>query len=168
MVNSDVFGQIRQGHADWLRGDIIRITENGVLFNRRGKGVPRGGPGQEMMVEADMIIMATGYHRPSIGFLPPEVFEDPYQPPAWYLQVGTPNRRSWLTPQVFPPAHVDICANNCTYANAIGTVGVGLWLSSAQADFSTVMAYRHIHSFAPRLPDRSAGSSPGILDEEMD
>jgi len=25
--------------------------------------------------------------------------------------------------QVFPPKHVDICANNCTYVNAIGTVG---------------------------------------------
>ena len=54
--------------------------------------------------------MATGYHRPSLGFLPSEVFDAPYQPPAWYLQV-------------FPPSHVSICANNCTYANAIGSVG---------------------------------------------
>ncbi|MCJ1390258.1 hypothetical protein MMC18_003116 [Xylographa bjoerkii] len=110
MVNSDVFRQIRDGKASWLRGDIIRMTENGVLFNHRGKGVPKGGPGREEEVKGDMIIMATGYHRPSLGFLPDDVFQDPYQPPAWYLQV-------------FPPAHVSISAINCTYANAIGTVG---------------------------------------------
>ncbi len=32
--------------------------------------------------------MATGYQRPSLSFLPPEVFEEPYQPPNWYLQVS--------------------------------------------------------------------------------
>ena len=110
MVNSDVFRQIRDGKASWLRGDIIRMTENGVLFNHRAKGVPKGGPGREEEVKGDMIIMATGYHRPSLSFLPDDVFQDPYQPPAWYLQV-------------FPPAHVSISAINCTYANAIGTVG---------------------------------------------
>ncbi|MCJ1435338.1 hypothetical protein MMC27_004710 [Xylographa pallens] len=110
MVNSDVFRQIRDGKASWLRGDIIRMTENGVLFNHRAKGVPKGGPGREEEVKGDMVIMATGYHRPSLSFLPDDVFQDPYQPPAWYLQV-------------FPPAHVSISAINCTYANAIGTVG---------------------------------------------
>ncbi|MCJ1284652.1 hypothetical protein MMC26_003987 [Xylographa opegraphella] len=110
MVNSDVFRQIRDGKASWLRGDIIRMTENGVLFNHRAKGVPKGGPGREEEVKGDMVIMATGYHRPNLSFLPDEVFHDPYQPPAWYLQV-------------FPPAHVSISAINCTYANAIGTVG---------------------------------------------
>jgi hypothetical protein len=25
--------------------------------------------------------------------------------------------------QVFPPTHMDICANNCTYVNGIGAVG---------------------------------------------
>ncbi len=28
-----------------------------------------------------------------------------------------------LAVQVFPPSHMSICANNCTYVNAIGTVG---------------------------------------------
>ena len=110
MVNSDVFHQIRQGKASWIRGDIIRITKNGILFNHRDKGVPKGGPGREEEVKGDMIIMATGYHRPSLGFLPHDVFQDGYQPPAWYLQV-------------FPPTHVSISAINCTYTNAIGTVG---------------------------------------------
>ena len=93
-----------------FRGDIIRFTENGILFNHRAKGVPKGGPGREEEVKGDMVIMATGYQRPSLSFLPSECFKDPYQPPSWYLQV-------------FPPQYSSICANNCTYQNAIGTVG---------------------------------------------
>ena len=45
MVNSDIFHQIRAGKAEWLRGDIIGFTENGIRFNHRSKGVPKGGPG---------------------------------------------------------------------------------------------------------------------------
>ena len=110
MVNSDVFNLVRSGKADWLRGDIIRLTKTGVLFNKRARGAPQGGPGQQIEIPADMIIMATGFHRPSLDFLPNAVFESPYEPPAWYLQV-------------FPPDDPSICANNCTYSNAIGTVG---------------------------------------------
>lgn len=110
MVNSEIFRQIRQGKASWLRGDIESVQEEGILFNKRAQGVPKGGPGHHMLVEGDIVIMATGYKRPSLSFLPEEVFDEPYGPPRWYLQV-------------FPPSHPSICANNCTYVNAIGTVG---------------------------------------------
>lgn len=110
MVNNDVLEQIRNGRAAWLRGDIKHFTESGIVFNHRSQGVPKGGPGREEHIEGDICIMATGYERPSLTFLPPECFEESYEPPNWYLQV-------------FPPKHMDICANNCTYVNAIGTVG---------------------------------------------
>ncbi|KAF2083251.1 FAD/NAD(P)-binding domain-containing protein [Saccharata proteae CBS 121410] len=110
MVNNDVLDQVRSGKAEWYRGDIIGFEEKGIQFNHRGQGVPKGGPGREELVEGDICIMATGYKRPSLKFLPEDVFQEPYQPPNWYLQV-------------FPPGHMDICANNCTYVNAIGTVG---------------------------------------------
>jgi hypothetical protein len=110
MVNDDVLDLVRSGKADWLRGDIIKLTENSVIFNKRAQGVPKGGPGKEISVDTDIIIMATGFSRPSLRFLPDECFEDGYEPPNWYMQV-------------FPPQHIDICANNCTYVNAIGTVG---------------------------------------------
>ena len=110
MVNSEIFHQIRAGKAQWLRGDIEEVHENGIYFNHRAKGVPKGGIGHQKLVEGDVIIMATGYKRPSLNFLPEEVFEEPYAPPRWYLQV-------------FPPSQPTICANNCTYVNAIGTVG---------------------------------------------
>ena len=86
MVNSDIFHQIRAGKAEWLRGDILGFTENGIRFNHRSKGVPKGGPGRESIVEGDMVIMATGFARPSLAFLPGEVFKEPYAPPNWYLQ----------------------------------------------------------------------------------
>ncbi|OJD18183.1 hypothetical protein AJ78_01796 [Emergomyces pasteurianus Ep9510] len=110
MVNSELFDQIRAGKARWLRGDIISVEKTGVMFNHRSQGVPKGGPGHEIFVKADIIVMATGYSRPSLSFLPDEVFQPPYDPPNWYLQV-------------FPPQYPSICANNSTYVNAIGTVG---------------------------------------------
>ncbi|CAG8928177.1 unnamed protein product [Penicillium salamii] len=110
MANDELFDQIREGKAHWLRGDIVSLEEKGVSFNFRSKGVPKGGPGRERLVEGDIIVLATGFKRPSLSFLPDEVFEEPYGPPSWYLQV-------------FPPKYPDICANNSTYVDAIGTVG---------------------------------------------
>lgn len=110
MVNSEILHQIRVGKAKWLRGDIDEVKENGIWFNHRAQGVPKGGIGRQALVEGDVILMATGYKRPSLNFLPDEVFKEPYGPPRWYLQV-------------FPPEYPSICANNCTYVNAIGTVG---------------------------------------------
>ena len=110
MANSELFDQIREGKARWIRGDIVTVEEEGILFNHRSKGVPKGGPGREKLINGDVIIMATGFKRPSLNFLPEEVFEEPYAPPDWYLQV-------------FPPKYTSICANNCTYVDAIGTVG---------------------------------------------
>ncbi|KAJ3845510.1 hypothetical protein F5878DRAFT_654872 [Lentinula raphanica] len=110
MVNSDVLDKIREGSAAWLRGDIIGFVENGLRFTQRAQGVPPGGPGKEVTVECDLVIMATGFSRPKLSFLPDECFEEPYAPPNWYLQT-------------FPPGYMSVCANNCTYVNAIGTVG---------------------------------------------
>lgn len=110
MVNSRIFDLIRQGKAKWLRGDIGEFEEKGITFNHRSQGVAKGGPGREKLEEGDVVILATGFKRPSLGFLPDDCFEEPYQPPNWYLQV-------------FPPNDPTVCCNNCTYVNAIGSVG---------------------------------------------
>jgi uncharacterized NAD(P)/FAD-binding protein YdhS len=107
MVNSEIFNQIRAGKAAWLRGDIEEVRENGIYFNQRTKGVPKGGPGRHQLVEGDMIILATGYKRPSLDFLPDQVFEDDYLPPRWFIQC-------------FPPEDPSVCAINSTYVSAIG------------------------------------------------
>ncbi|KAK7533023.1 uncharacterized protein J3D65DRAFT_634094 [Phyllosticta citribraziliensis] len=110
MVNNDVLELVRSGKAKWLRGDILGFEENGIKFNHRSQGVPKNGPGHERLVEGDIVIMATGFTRPSLSFLPDDCFQEPYEPPNWYLQT-------------FPPGRMDVCCNNCTYVNAIGTVG---------------------------------------------
>jgi hypothetical protein len=110
MVNDAALEKVRRGEAEWLRGDIKGFTEDGIRFIVRAKGVPAGGPGKERIIKADIVVMATGFDRPSLDFLPEENFEEPYSPPNWYLQT-------------FPPKHPSICCNNCTYINAIGSVG---------------------------------------------
>lgn len=110
MVNSDVMDKMRSGEAEWVRCDIDQIEERGVRVSRRVKGVPPGGPGREDLIEADMIVLATGFKRPSLSFLPKDSFEEPYGAPNWYLQT-------------FPPNHPSVSAINCTYLSAIGTVG---------------------------------------------
>lgn len=99
MVNSDVMDELRSGQAEWVRCDIESFTENGVRINRRNKGVPVGGPGRSEVIEADMVVMATGYKRPELSFLPDDCFQKPYSPPNWYLQT-------------FPPYHPSISAIN--------------------------------------------------------
>ncbi|KJZ76490.1 hypothetical protein HIM_04219 [Hirsutella minnesotensis 3608] len=110
MVNSDLMDKLREGKAEWIRGDIQGMTEDGLTVNRRAKGVPKGGVGHEELVEADMVIMATGFKRPSLNFLPDKCFQEPYSPPNWYIQT-------------FPPDFPSISAINCTFVDAIGTVG---------------------------------------------
>ncbi|KAK3352259.1 hypothetical protein B0T25DRAFT_180742 [Lasiosphaeria hispida] len=110
MVNSDVMDKLRSGKAEWVRCDIEKFTEDGVLVNKRAKGVAPGGPGQKVVIKGDLVVMATGYKRPQLSFLPDSCFEEPYVSPNWYLQT-------------FPPSHPSISCINCTYKNAIGTVG---------------------------------------------
>lgn len=110
MVNNEVLQLIRDGKAKWLRGDILSFTEDGILFNQRAQGVPKNGIGRHKVIKGDMCILATGYARPSLDFLPDDCFEENYSPPNWYLQT-------------FPPNEPAICATNACYTNAIGSVG---------------------------------------------
>lgn len=54
MVNSEIFHQIRAGKAQWLRGDIESVHEDGIWFNHRAKGTPKGGIGRQDLVDGDV------------------------------------------------------------------------------------------------------------------
>ena len=110
VVNDQVFNQIRNGQARWIRGDLERDVSDGVYVTRRARGIPKGGPGKSIHIPADVLVMATGFTRPSLRFLPDEMFPDNYSPPSWFLQT-------------FPPGFSSVCAINSTYVNALGTVG---------------------------------------------
>lgn len=77
MVNLDVMGKIR--------GDIKCFAEESILFNYRGEGVPAGGTGRGEFIEGDFVIMATGFERLSLNFLPAKTFIEPYNTPNWYF-----------------------------------------------------------------------------------
>ncbi|KAE8257587.1 hypothetical protein A4X13_0g2263 [Tilletia indica] len=110
IVNNSALTHIRQGKADYQRGDLLEVKEHGVLFNKRGKTQKKGEEGEHVEYDADVIVVATGFDRPTLDFLPKDLFPPDYVPPSCYLQV-------------FPVEDPSVLLTNATYKNAIGTVG---------------------------------------------
>lgn len=105
ICNSQILEEVRTGRVRWLKGSLVESSNTGVLAKFE--------PGQKhslMNVDADIIVKATGFERPTLYFLPANTCKEPYLPPSWFLGA-------------FPPSSPDICAINCTYLNGIGTVG---------------------------------------------
>jgi cation diffusion facilitator CzcD-associated flavoprotein CzcO len=159
MVNSDVMDKIRSGKAEWLRGDTKGFSEDGIRFNIRAKGVPAGGPGRETLVKGDIVVMATGYERPSLNFLPEDNFKDPYTPPNWYLQT-------------FPPNHPSICCNNWYISTSPSPHPRLTNLSNQHLHqrhrHSRKLAHRDLHTHPPHVPFRPPHASPSFLDAPLD
>lgn len=86
------------------------FTSNGVRFSRRGPKTPKGKQGQLTTEAGELTVLATGYRRPSLDFLPKSKAGSKYQSPNWYLQC-------------FPTDDATICATNCTYREGIASVG---------------------------------------------
>jgi dimethylaniline monooxygenase (N-oxide forming) len=114
IVNDEFLQHIRQGKISYKRGDTKKITRQGVQFIERKRGTKSGDDGDETMLSADVIIIATGYKRPSIDFLPKDLFpkdkDHDYSPPSLYLQN-------------FSVEDWSILMTNASYQDAIGTVG---------------------------------------------
>jgi hypothetical protein len=51
----------------------------GVLVNERARGSKPGDDGEERVVEADIIVLATGFEKPDIGFLEEGLFPEGYE-----------------------------------------------------------------------------------------
>lgn len=98
----------RSGGVTWLKGDYQRFVKDGLqIVPRSSSGTLNSTPYVE---KCDICIYATGYERPSLGFL--DDFASGYNPPSWFLQV-------------FPPGTPTICAINSTWVHGIGSVGAG-------------------------------------------
>ena len=108
LCNSDVLNRVRSGKANWLRGDDVRFEERGVTYTANSDHACPSE--QNKFVEADTVVMATGYDRPHLDFLPQKACSRPYDAPNWYLQI-------------FPVGYPTLCAINATWVHGIGTVG---------------------------------------------
>ncbi|KAF9530110.1 hypothetical protein CPB83DRAFT_789134 [Crepidotus variabilis] len=125
VVNDDFLSHIREGRCNYIRGSPVRLTSKGVMVTGRKKKpgkdtkmyVPKEGvtidtvtDGAERLYEADVVVLATGYKRPSLDFLPKDLFPEGYERPDLYLQN-------------FSTEDWSILMTNSSYVNAIGTVG---------------------------------------------
>ncbi|TEB35157.1 FAD/NAD-P-binding domain-containing protein [Coprinellus micaceus] len=124
VVNDAFLHHVRSGKVHYVRGSPTRLSKNGVVVSPR-KGAKKRedgkldeddativtvGEGEEREIEADVVVLATGFEKPSVDFLPKELFPEGYQRPDLYLQN-------------FSTEDWSILMTNSAYQNAIGTVG---------------------------------------------
>ena len=96
---NDVFiKHVRTGRCHYIRGEPARLNSEGVVVQARkekkGAAKPTGQKettksghvkieeipeGQEKVIPADVIILATGYKKPSVDFLPDDLFPEGYE-----------------------------------------------------------------------------------------
>ncbi|KAJ7074049.1 FAD/NAD(P)-binding domain-containing protein [Mycena amicta] len=110
VVNDAFLGHVRSGACRYVHGDPIRLTKDGVRTNVRERGMKPGDKGTEETIRGDVIVLATGYEKPSIDFLPDELFPEGYERPDLYLQN-------------FSTEDWSVLMTNSSYMSAIGTVG---------------------------------------------
>ncbi|KAG5219475.1 FAD/NAD(P)-binding domain-containing protein [Salix suchowensis] len=109
VVNDEFLEHVRTGRCVYVRGDPVRCTKNGVVVNDRKRGMKLGDRGREIHLDADIIVLATGFEKPDISFLDDGLFPDGYERPDLYLQN-------------FSTEDWSILMTNSAYQNAIGTV----------------------------------------------
>ncbi|KDR72803.1 hypothetical protein GALMADRAFT_252072 [Galerina marginata CBS 339.88] len=127
VVNDVFLHDVRSGRCHYVRGQPVRLTGEGVIVEARkpkpgssksssqdpSKGkrsVEEIPQGEEKLFHADVIVLATGFKKPTIDFLPQDLFPEGYQRPDLYLQN-------------FSTEDWSILMTNSAYINAIGTVG---------------------------------------------
>lgn len=97
----------------YIRSDVKNINENSVSLSVRPRGTKPGDKegAEQQEIDADILILATGFGRPSIDFLPKDLFPEDYARPNLYLQN-------------FATEDWSVLMTNSAYTNAIGTVCV--------------------------------------------
>ncbi|KAI0340979.1 FAD/NAD(P)-binding domain-containing protein [Trametopsis cervina] len=111
VVNDEFLKHVRAGKCDYVRGDTERLTSRGVRVNVRSRNSKPGDEGESKEFDADIVVMATGFHKPDISFLPDDLFPEGYERPNLYLQN-------------FATEDWSILMTNSSYMNAIGHIGI--------------------------------------------
>jgi hypothetical protein len=96
IVNDEFLDHVRTGQCEYVRGDTKRLTRGGVLVNVRGRESKPGDEGEEVGLrsrargkrcsrrvqkefQADLVVLATGFEKPKIDFLPEDLFPEGYE-----------------------------------------------------------------------------------------
>lgn len=94
-MNDEFLPNVRGGRCRYVRGQPLRLTSEGVVVEARkpkmgptnsDKESSKGGGsveeiprGEEKLFRADVVVLATGFKKPSIDFLPQDLFPEGYQ-----------------------------------------------------------------------------------------
>ncbi|EPS96966.1 FAD/NAD-binding domain-containing protein [Fomitopsis schrenkii] len=107
VVNDDFLVHVRAGRCNYVRGDTQGLTRAGVRVNVRGRDSKPGEHGEEAEFPADVVVLATGFKKPDVAFLPDDLFPASYERPNLYLQN-------------FATEDWSVLMTNSAYVNAIG------------------------------------------------
>ncbi|KAK4170472.1 hypothetical protein QBC43DRAFT_306287 [Cladorrhinum sp. PSN259] len=113
MLDPDTVERLRSLKTEWITCTINHFSSTGVTITRLREG------GKRLIIQkdidADVVVMATGYKQPQLSaFLPGTCFPPTYKPPNWFL--GT-----------FPTNHPSIaCINHRNSGGRFGNWRTGL------------------------------------------
>ncbi|KZT01935.1 FAD/NAD(P)-binding domain-containing protein [Laetiporus sulphureus 93-53] len=118
VVNDEFLSHIRAGRCRYVRGDTQCLTRDSVRVSVRGRWSRPGDEGEETEFPAGVVVLATGFKKPDIAFLPKDLFPEGYERPNLYLQN-------------FATEDWSVLMTNSAYISAIGTVGhfhIGIYM----------------------------------------
>ncbi|CAL1702592.1 unnamed protein product [Somion occarium] len=115
VVNDEFLDHVRRGKCQYVRGDTQRLTKRGVKVTVRGRESKPGDKGDINEIDADIIVLATGYEKPKVDlFKYVDLFPEGFERPNLYLQN-------------FSTEDWSVLMTNSSYQNAIGTVHIGIY-----------------------------------------
>lgn len=79
IVNDEFLQHVREKRVSYVRGDTLKIQRGGVRVSVRQRESKPKDSGEEKVFNANVIVFATGYKRPSLEFLPKELFPKGYE-----------------------------------------------------------------------------------------
>jgi len=79
IVNDEFLRHVREKRVTYVHGDTLEIQKDGVRVNVRQRESKPKDPGEEKTFNADVIVFATGFKKPSIDFLPKYLFPEGYE-----------------------------------------------------------------------------------------
>ncbi|KAJ7318990.1 hypothetical protein DFH08DRAFT_970884 [Mycena albidolilacea] len=82
VMNSVFLRHVKNRWCKYIRGNLVWLTSAGVLTNVCKHDTKPGSEGNKKTINAEVIILATGFKHPRIDFLDDLLFPEDYQHPV--------------------------------------------------------------------------------------